>query len=132
MFSCILLNLFSHSISPFFFFFVASFFLSHLFARMDTFSLFHMSSFYCVERGSSPAYSIQYAAGFRPCPFNMKRNKVLKDNVCLKGIERYTVCPRNNDQFYIASYYIKWVTTLGTYSMTNCIVIRLLTVFLFS
>ena len=27
-----------------------------------------------------------------------------------------TVCPRSSDSFYIASYYIKWVTTSWTYS----------------
>ena len=29
----------------------------------------------------------------------------------------YTICPRSNDQFYIVSYYIKWVTTFSTHSI---------------
>ena len=28
-----------------------------------------------------------------------------------------TVCPRSSDQFYIVSYYIKWVTTSWTHSI---------------
>ena len=28
-----------------------------------------------------------------------------------------SVCPRNSVQFYIVSYYMKWVTTSGTYSI---------------
>ena len=30
-----------------------------------------------------------------------------------------TVCPRSSDPFYIVSYYIKWVTTSWTYSMST-------------
>ena len=30
----------------------------------------------------------------------------------------YTVCLRSSDQFYIVSYYIKWVTTSWTYRTT--------------
>ena len=30
----------------------------------------------------------------------------------------YTVCPGSSDQFYIVTYYKKWVTTLGTDSIT--------------
>ena len=29
-----------------------------------------------------------------------------------------TVCPRSSDPFYIVSYYIKWVTTSWTYSIS--------------
>ena len=28
-----------------------------------------------------------------------------------------TVCPRNSDQLYIVTYYIKWVTTSWTHSI---------------
>ena len=28
-----------------------------------------------------------------------------------------TICPRSSDPFYIASYYIKWVTTSWTHSI---------------
>ena len=30
----------------------------------------------------------------------------------------YTVCPRSSDQFYIVSYYIKWVSTSWTFIPT--------------
>ena len=30
----------------------------------------------------------------------------------------YTVCPGSSDPFYIVTYYIKWVTTSWTYSIT--------------
>ena len=30
-----------------------------------------------------------------------------------------TVCPRSSDPFYIVSYYIKWVATSWTYSITE-------------
>ena len=36
----------------------------------------------------------------------------------------YTVCPKSSDPFYIVSYYIKWVTTSGTYSITQSMNIR--------
>ena len=29
--------------------------------------------------------------------------------------ETATVCPRNNDQFFVVTYYITWVTTSWTY-----------------
>ena len=29
-----------------------------------------------------------------------------------------TVCPRSSDPFYVVTYYIKWVTTSRTHSMT--------------
>ena len=29
-----------------------------------------------------------------------------------------TVCPRSSDQFYVVTYYIKWVTTSWTHSIT--------------
>ena len=29
----------------------------------------------------------------------------------------YTVCPRSSDQFYVVTYYIKWVTTSWTHSI---------------
>ena len=35
----------------------------------------------------------------------------------LPSYDQYTVCPRSNDPFYIASLYIKWVTTSRTYSI---------------
>ena len=31
-----------------------------------------------------------------------------------QGTVLYTVCPRSSDQFYILTYYIKWVTTSWT------------------
>ena len=31
----------------------------------------------------------------------------------------YTICPRSSDSFYIVSYYIKWVTTSWTHSMST-------------
>ena len=30
---------------------------------------------------------------------------------------RYTVCPRSSDPFYVVTYYIKWVTNSWTYSI---------------
>ena len=30
-----------------------------------------------------------------------------------------TICPRNSDQFYVVTYYLKWVTTSWTYSMID-------------
>ena len=33
---------------------------------------------------------------------------------CFKN--RFTICPRSRDSFYIVSYYIKWITTSWTHS----------------
>ena len=30
-----------------------------------------------------------------------------------------TVCPRSSDQFYIVTYYLKWVNTSWTHSMSK-------------
>ena len=37
----------------------------------------------------------------------------------LQTIFAFTICPRSSDPFYIVSYYIKWVTTSWTYSMSH-------------
>ena len=37
---------------------------------------------------------------------------------CNRIIGCHTVCPRSSDPFYIVSYYIKWVTTSWTYSIS--------------
>ena len=40
----------------------------------------------------------------------------------LKGdLTAFTVCPRSSDPFYIATYYIEWVTTSWIYSQKKYI-----------
>ena len=44
--------------------------------------------------------------------------------VFVVSIDHTTVCPGSSDQFYIVTYYIKWVTTSWTYSMYIIIVVQ--------
>ena len=39
------------------------------------------------------------------------------DFLQLPPVVKGTVCRRSNDPYFVVTYYIKWVTTSGTYNM---------------
>ena len=47
------------------------------------------------------------------------RHSLLGETPICKKYHAFTVCPRSSYPFYIASYFMNWVTTSWTYSMTG-------------
>ena len=50
--------------------------------------------------------------------YTLKSQDMHCNTGCNKYMRMFTVCPGSSDLFYIVTYYIKWVTTSWTYSIS--------------
>ena len=62
--------------------------------------------------------AVASATVFSPPASVLDQEELIHENLYLELHHSYlTICPRSSDQFYIVSYFLKWVTTSWTDSI---------------